>query len=814
MLSTYVSLAARRMRRHTGYVVLNVVGLAIGLAGCLLIACFVGSELSVDRFHDDADRTFRVVQATDDGGSAWTGGAHAALLRESTAGVEATARVIPEERTLTIPEGPASEQAVFVETAFAYVDPSFFDVFSFQLATGDPETALDAPGTIVLSGETARRYFGDADPLGQVVTMYDAYNEPNQVPLTVTGVLADTPGRSHLDLNALSSTSTFEGQYGPLTQFGWPGLYTYARLASGADPQAIAASTTAAIPTDEEASPLGLQPLTDIFLHPQPEGEPGAMGSITMVYGLSAMALIVLLLACINFANLAVARASAQVRAAGIRRSVGAQRSQLMTESLVDTYVQIGVALVIALVIVAGSLPWVGQVVGQDLSSVISSGPPGVLLLVGLVVLTGLVAGGYPAVLVARQQPALSLRGMVRHPRGTTRLRSGLVVAQFGCAVALLVGALIVQSQVDYVRDLSLGFDRQQVVTLEGKGARRSFEPVRDALAAVPGVVGVTASQGVPGTQEVQMPEVARREGSETGGQPMYVQGVGPEFFETLGIRFVAGRAPVPSEEPESIPFETPDRLLVVNETAASGFGWTPEEALDRRIRILEPGNEDNNPGLTGTIVGVSADIHHGSARDPIPASAYHSAQSTDVPGMYVVSHMLVRLAPGTSTDVIDDLKAAWHRVLPDKPVEAAFLDDQVLAQYATDLRLSQTVGVFAVLAVFIACLGLFGLASLVAQQRTQEIGVRKSLGATSGQIAALFSGRFLRLVAVAFVVSVPIAYVLAQRWLDAFAYRIDLGPGLFLVAGLLVTLVSMAAIVVQVTRAARTSPVDALRYE
>ncbi|MEM6326854.1 MAG: ABC transporter permease, partial [Bacteroidota bacterium] len=440
------------MRRHTGYVVLNVVGLAIGLAGCLLMACFVASEWSVDRFHADADRTFRVVQDLDRGGSAWTGGAHAELLRQTSAGVEATTRVVPEERRLTVPEGPDAEQAVFVEPAFGYVDPSFFDVFSFRLDVGDPETALAAPGTAILSASVARRYFGDADPLGQVITMYDAYNEPNQVPLTVTGVLADAPGRSHLDLHVLSSISTLEGQYGPLTQFDWPGVYTYARLATEADPDAIAATATGSIPADEEASPLRLQPLTEIHLQPQPEGEPGAMGSIALVYGLSAMALIVLLLACINFANLAVARASTQVRAAGIRRSVGAQRSQLMVESLVDTYVQIGVALVIALILVAGALPWASQIVGQDLSSVVGSGPPGVLLLIGLVVLTGLIAGGYPAVLVARQQPALSLRGMVRHPRGTTRLRSGLVIAQFGCAVALLVGALIVQSQVDYVR--------------------------------------------------------------------------------------------------------------------------------------------------------------------------------------------------------------------------------------------------------------------------------------------------------------------------------------------------------------------------
>ncbi|MEM1057038.1 MAG: ABC transporter permease [Bacteroidota bacterium] len=814
MLFTYATLAARRMRRHAGYTVLNVSGLAIGLAGCLLIACFIGTERSVDRFHASADQIVRVVQEGEDGGSAWTGGGHAALLSEVASGVEQTARVAPWERRITVPESATSERAVFAETGFFYVDPSFFDVFSFGLAAGDQETALASPGTAVLSKETARRYFGDADPMGQVILMYDGYSEPDQLPLTVTGILADPPGRSHLDVDVLTAAATLEGQYGPLTQFDWPGLYTYARLAEGADPEAIAASATSALAerAEEEAAPLRLQPLTDIYLNPLPEGEPGAMGSITLVYGLSALALIVLLLACINFANLAVARMTAQVRASGVRRSVGAQRYQLVVESLVDTYVQIGVAVVLALGIVAVALPWASQVAGQDLASVV--GFESVALLVGMVLLTGLIAGGYPAFLVSRQQPALSLRGVMRRPRGTARLRSGLVIVQFGCAVALLVGSLVVQSQVDYMRDLQLGFDREQVVVVEAGAARRSYEPLRDALTAMPGVEAVTASMGVPGLEDVQMPSVARREGQETGGLPIHDQGVGPDFFETMGIRFIAGRAPEPHEEPESIPFQTPDRLLVVNETAVSELGWAPDEALGQRMRVVEPGNEDNSPGLTGTVVGVVADFHHGSARDPIPASVYYSAQSTDVAGLIVISHVLVKLAPGVSAGAFDDLRSTWQRVLPDQPFEATFLNDQIRAQYEGDLQLGQSVGVFAALAVLVACLGLFGLASLVAEQRTQEIGVRKSLGATSGQIAALLSGSFLRLVVFAFVASVPIAYVLAHRWLDAFAYRIDLGLSLFLFAGGIVSLVALAAVSIQTVRAARTNPVDALRYE
>ncbi|MEO0560248.1 MAG: ABC transporter permease, partial [Bacteroidota bacterium] len=536
MLRTNLLLALRRMRRQPGYSSINVVGLGLGLAGCMVIALFVWNELDVDRFHADADRLYRVIQMTDDGGSAETAGAHAALVQESATGIEVTTRVALRERTITVPETRSSAQAVYAEPGFAYVDPEFFDVFSFELLSGDPATALSTPGSVVLSEATARAYFGEADPVGQVVLMYDEFSDPNQIPLTVTGVLSAPPSRSHLNMDILASTSTLEGQYGPLNQFNWPGLYTYVKLAEAGVPTSIeaAASEALALRLDDEAPNLRLQPVTEIYLNPVERDEVGQMGSAALVYGLGSLALMVLLLACVNFANLAVARAASRVQAGGIQRAVGAQRSQLAAASLVDTFVLIALAFVLALGVVWAVLPLASSVIGQDLSGALDFGRGVVLAILGFLLFTGLVAGGYPAFQVARLEPTQALRGVGGTPRGASRLRSGLIVFQFVCSIIILVGTLVVHQQLDYVQNLKLGFNEDAVVTVNAGAARRSFEPLKDAIEGVAGVEAVTAVQGLPGVQEIGPGLTARLPGQEEGGVPMNTQGVGPGFFETL----------------------------------------------------------------------------------------------------------------------------------------------------------------------------------------------------------------------------------------------------------------------------------------
>jgi putative ABC transport system permease protein len=446
--------------------------------------------------------------------------------------------------------------------------------------------------------------------------------------------------------------------------------------------------------------------------------------------------------------------------------------------------------------------------------------------LLGLVLVTGVLAGAYPALFVARQSPTRVLRGAHSVAGGRTSLRHALIVFQFVVSIALVAVTFVVLQQLDYVRTLPLGFDEERVVTIPASGARRSFEPLREALAAQPGVVGVSAVNGLPGTQDIEAGMVARRIGQDDGGTPVHAQSVGPGFFDLMDVAVRAGR--VPTADPAGASRE--DRALLLNETAAAALGWGLDEAVGQRIRVVQPGNEANNPGFDGTVAGVVADFHHGSVRAPVPAAVYYPAQSADVPGLYVISHVLVKLAPpapdvrrtgggvGGSlfslTEQIARLQATWEDVLPRHPFEASFLDTRIQAQYESDRRLARAVGLFAGLAVFIAGLGLFGLAAFAVEQRRREISIRRALGATAASVVGLLSKDMVRLVGLAFLVAVPVAYLAAQQWLADFAYRIDLGAGVFLGAGLLALAVALLAVGTQAWRAARQDPTTALRAE
>jgi putative ABC transport system permease protein len=533
-----------------------------------------------------------------------------------------------------------------------------------------------------------------------------------------------------------------------------------------------------------------------------------------MTYGLAGIAFIVLLLACTNFTNLTIARATTRIQEVGVRKAVGAHRSQLAAQFLGDAFLLTGIALGIALLLVQIGLPVVSDIVGRDLAPMLSSTGWGLAALVGLAILTGLLAGAYPALLIARQSPTQALRGLTQMSRANTRLRTGLIVFQLAVSIALVAVTLVVFHQLDHVRTLRLGFDEERVVTIPASGARRSFEPLKDAIAAQPGVVAVSAVNGLPGLGEARTAMVVRREGQTGAGAPIHTQSVGPGFFDLMDIRLRTGRLLTMGNSPPS----RNEQRLVLNETAAAALGWELTEAVGQRVRIVEPGNEDNNPGLAGTVAGVVADFHHGSARSHIPATAYYSAQSPDVPGLYVISHVLVKLAPegsnGSLADEIAGLNTTWGRVLPDHPFEASFLDLQIQAQYDADRRLGRAVGGFAGLAILIAGLGLFGLSVFAVERRRKEIGIRKALGATVGSVMALFLTDAARWVAVAFVVGSPVAYVAAERWLHDFTYRTDLGAGTFIVAGMLALVVALGTVGTQAWRAARLDPALTLRDE
>ncbi len=814
ILKNYFRVSVRYIKRHPGYSFINVMGLALGLAGSLLISMYVWHELSYDRFHAQADNIYRVVKQTDQGSSAKTGGGHAPLISESVSGIEATVRIAPWRRTITVKQASATEQAVYSEPEFLYADPTLFEVFSFPLIAGDATTALSEPRAVVLTESVANKYFGDDEPIGQVIFMYDPYGEVKQVPLTVTGIAADPPTQSHIPLSIIASSATLEQQYGPLNNLNWPGLYTYALIPGNVDPDTAALKATEVLTSrsEDDSVALSFQPLNEIYLHPQDRGEPGAGGSLTLVYGLAGMAIIVLLLAYSNFANLALARATTRIKELGVHRAIGASRFQLATQFLADALLLTGIAILIALGIV-----WVGKSMLVPFASdaLLDGWRTGAFwLFIVIILITSLAAGAYPALIAAKQRPAQTLRGLAAF--GKSRFRAALIVFQFASCIILLVGSLVIHQQVDYLQSIPLGFDEEQVVTIRANKARRNYEVLTQALQSQPGVLDVSGVNRLPGLQVITPVQVVVPDGDRDTDIPIETQGVGPGFFELLDIPLVAGRMPAFSRSAYETPAvsEQPEELVVINQTAAAALGWTPEDALDQPLRIIEPGNEANSPGITGRIAGVVADFHHSSARTPITAFTYYAAQSDEVANLYVVSHILVKLAAGNREQQLKQLKATWHQVLPDQPFEVAFLDDQIQQQYESDARLGQAVSLFAGLAIIIAAMGLFGLASFMTQRRTKEVGIRKVLGASDASMLFLLTSRLLKLVTIAFVIAAPLAYFGLKRWVEAFVYRIDIGLGAFLLIGLLVMAIALIAVSYQTFKVARSNPVDALRYE
>ena len=834
MLRNVLTIALRSLRRRPGYAALNLVGLAVGMACCLLIGLYVQNELSYDRFHPDADRTVRVVQRADGGGMATVGDGIMPILQNDLPQVERAVQVLRSWNPQKVTRAKGEGARRFEEDGFLFADSTFFDVFSgFDLRRGHPETALDRPGTVVLTPEAARRYFGDEDPMGQTLIREDA---DDQV-LTVTGVLEPIPANSHLQFDLLTSFGTyFAGNGYPARfqsdSFWFPLAWTYARLQPGADRAAVERQIQTAVASERRPEVAArytptLQPMTDIHLSSSLSGGPRGQGSLLQVYVFGAIALFVLLIAAVNFVNLATARATERSVEVGVRKSIGAQRGQLAGQFLGEALLLSLAAAALALLLTQAALPAFTGILGKDLSVGLWANRGLWLGVVAIILVTGIGAGSYPAFVLSRFQPASVLKDTTSTGRGRgTWLRKGLVVFQFALSIALIAATAVAYSQLEYLRTARLGFDQEQIVAMDAEG---EYETLKQELAQRPEVAGVTAASETPGLgggMNYRYEVNGRRPPDEE--ERLDIQRVDFGFFETIGVETIAGRTPSADRrgdlgraEPRGGSHANPyfrDQALVVNRATLEKFGWTPEEALGERIRLYILENETIYQDYEGEIVGVVENYHTTSLREEIPPVVYTPAllpvpegEGTFYNG---VNTLLVRAAPGTADELMDALRGVWTEVLPTEPFEATFLDDQLQAQYQTEQRLGTVVGLFSGLAIFVACLGLFGLATYTTQQRRKEIGIRKAVGASVPSIVGLLSKEFLQLVAVAIVLGVPLAYVAARQWLRDFAYHVDLGPTPFVLAATAALVVAGATVSYHALRAARTDPAWALRSE
>lgn len=795
MFKNYLRTAFRHVRNEKGFAAINVLGLAIGIACCLAITLFVRQEISYDRYHEHSDRIYRLTSRAGISGA----GTHfaaaspvmAEVMRDEFSEVLETTRVLPS--TEVVRAGDRS----FREDRFYYADSTVFDVFSFPLIEGDARTALAAPHTVVLTRSVADKYFGSESPLGKDLQVGD-------MDYVVTGVMEDVPLASHFRFELLASLASLEtpGEGSPEAWVSFINYYTYLLLsdepsAAGAVrdrlPALVQRNVGSVLEKYGATFSLHLQPLTSIHLHSDLTAEIEPTSSIAYVYVFSSAALFILLIACINFVNLATARSLDRAREVGMRKVLGAPRSQLVGQFLLESVILVLVAVFTAVAGVWMGLPLIQSATGYELGWNPAADLP---LLGGLtlfMMLVGLLAGCYPALFFSSYRPIDVLRGRVAGKRSGVTLRKGLVVAQFAISIILIVGTVVVARQIEFARGQKRGFDNEQVLVVPLPASQRSsLTALKNDLTDRPGITNVSATDHFPGgpiNDAVHIPEGA----SDDGGIHFWRYNVDFGFLEVLRIPLAAGRSFSADRPSDSTAF-------IINETAARTLGWG-NDALGRRIFEIQ-GDER----VPRHVVGIVKDFHFESIRSEIKPLIIAIDPRP--------SYLLIRLQPGSAQETIAYLENRWTRTATAEPFEYSFLDQRFDALYRSEVQLSRVFRIFAVLALVIACLGLFALSTYTVRQRTKEIGIRKVLGATVVGLVVDLSKSFLALVIVGFAVAAPIAYAASRFWLEEFAYRIDPGIELFLVAGLIALLIAMATISVQAIRAALADPVETLRYE
>ena len=796
MLKNYLKIALRNARRHPGYSAINVGGLAIGMACCLLIALYVHEELSYDRHHPAYERVYRIANdiQTATGNRVFANGPAtlAAALEQTYPQVEETVRLWKRSNRLVVRD----PERQFYEDNFFFADPSVFNLFALPLAQGDPETALAQPATVVISARVVARYFGEEDPLGQMLTI-------NGRDYEVTGVLDEPRHNSHITFDFISSILPVEERNAFFQNWHLTMFHTYVRLQENTD----AAQFDAELATLAEryvADDLRafrqqyvyfLQPIAQIHLHSQLRGEIAPPGNALYIYIFSVVAVLILLIASLNYINLTTAQSATRAKEVGVRKVVGSHRGQLVQQFLGESVILAVVALGLALGLVILAFPWVNTVTGYRMG-VGDLLQPTVLAGMGLLlVLVGGLAGFFPALVLSALKPIHILKGRFRSSRRGALLRKVLVTGQFAISLILIVGSVTAFEQLTFMKDSSLGFDEEQMLILPIRvSIADTYTQFKTELLRDPAIRAATASSYVPGRGADNFAIELVGE-DDPKNQSMYYFFVDFDFLSTYGLEIMAGRG----LQRDLITDQ--ENAFLINEAGLSAFGWqTAEEALGKRVRT-------GLGGMSGDIVGVYRDFNYRSLHTDV-----EPLMLTFVPPRF--SFLSLKLGTADLPATLAHIERTWRQFIPQRPFEYFFLDEDFNRQYRADEKTALLMLIFAGLAIIIACLGLFGLAAFSAQAYTKEIGIRKVLGASVGSIVVLLTRGFARLVLVAVVIGTPVAWFAVHRWLETFAHHIELSWWIFLMTGLMALGVALLTASYQAVKAALADPVKSLRYE
>ncbi len=809
MIKNYLTVAIRNLMRHKLYTSINVLGLAIGLACGILILLYIQQEFAVDRSHTLGDRIYKVIReqrsSTQTTYSSGTSGALGPVLEETFPEVETTVRIWRWTVSVQYGESEGGYQ-------LALVDDNFLDVFDFPLIKGDSQTAFRTPYSVVITDDMAQHLFGDIDPMGKTVSI-DSRSFPGEY--TVTGIAKAPPLSSGLYFEILSTTiPPVEETQEVWTLWrptqSWRPVKTFVLLKAGQNAETLQVKMQPLIKQYmgnevAEKNTYHLQPLHRVYLYGESDFNPAADSPIQQIYILTAIGLILMVIACVNFTNLATARAITRKREVGVRKVVGAHRWQLMVQFLSESLLLTCAALLIALALVETCLPLFNQFVRGDLhlnAATVIAGAPAAL---ALSLLVGLLAGWYPAFFLSSFRPVIALKSSAFSSSGSAWLKKGLVIFQFGMSILLVICTLVVYQQLRFIDTKDMGFTRDHIVSLPifvrdfmkdsnpQKRLSARHQMVKQVFLEHPNILSASALRyeitGYSGRLRLVWPD-----GDPTKERTFRINEVDDSFFETFDIPVLRGRAfsaDVASDTSQAI---------ILNETAVRLLGWE-DDPIGKQIVLPAYDN------LSLIVIGVVKDYHNLTLREEIAPMGFLARWKM----FYTLA---LRIRPENTAQTLSFLETQWKRFVPDAPFEHHFLDEMIDWVHFNEQLTGKMLGVFSLLAIFVACLGLFGLAAFMVQSRTKEIGVRKVLGASTPHLVMLLSREFIFLVLLANGIAWPIAYYLMHDWLSGFAYQTDLNVLPFFVSAIIALIIAFGTVSMQAIRAARSNPIDALRDE
>ena len=804
MIKNYFKIAWRNIVRQKGYSGINIVGLAIGIAACLLILQYVSFELSYENFHTNKDRIYRVQLDRYDKGklsTQWAAGAYAAgnSFKDAIPEIEEYVKLVGRDPVIT----EVNNQPLKINKVF-FATNSFFSVFTYPLIAGDKEKILSEPFTAAISETTAKIVYGTTNALGKTLRL----NRRREY--TITAVFKDAPVNTQIRPDVLLSYPTFmklvRPNNDPETAWSWDGCLTYVLLRKDADPNVVEKKFVPIVEkftADEmkrfnSSSRYYLEPLKAIHLYSHYIGEPAPNGDGKTTYLLLGIAFFIAVIAWVNYINLSTARAVNRAKEVGIRKTVGSQRKQLIIQFLSEAALLNAIALVLAIVIVIIAIPGFNKLSGQDLTFLLFSKTSFWLGLISLFLIGTFFSGLYPAFVLSGFKPIEVLKGkMIATTKGFL-LRKGLVVFQFTASLFLLIGTLAVYQQIQYMRKQSLGLDIDQTLVVRppmviDSTYTQSMDAFKETLHQQTSIKGVAISMSIPGEAVGWNAGGIKLVGTDESTQKQYrVIGVDHDYMKQYGIKLIAGRY-------FSKDFGTDDSAVIFNRMGFEQLGLNkPEDAIGKRIDFW---------GQRFTIVGVAENFHQQSLREAFEPLIFRL-----IPG--VQGFLSIKTPASKASETITLVKTNWNKFFPGNTFEYFFLDDHFGEQYKADQRFGQVFGLFTMLAILVACLGLFGLASFTTIQRTKEIGIRKVLGASVVGILKLLYQEFAILLLIAFVIAVPLAWLTIRSWLEGYAFRINIHWSYFLIPFVTILVIALLTVSFQSMKAAIANPVKSLRTE